>query len=899
MSSKFSSAFVVTLLLSHTVLAPLTAIAQEQDASPQQVQEKTNSSLNESVSTNSPEASENVGQDSTTQANSQTQTENTEETDVSTNANEVLEEAQSTQAVSTNEEAFTVSGGTITGYDATLGGTDVVIPESINGTHITAIADSAFSNKGLTSVSLPDTLLTIGRYSFDGNNSLTTISLPQSLQRIGDGAFRNCGLTGNLIISDTVNYLGSQAFLNNQLTGVVIGKGIERIYSETFSNNPLVNVDLGIVTNVGNRAFSGTKINQLTIPSTVTRIEREAFRNAGINELTLSEGLTYIGQSAFSKCQFQNLTIPDTVTTVEDYAFTDGQIKILKIGKGLKNIKTKVFESNQIETVDLGEIETISGERAFGSNKIKTLTLPDTLKKISASYVFSNNEIESINWGTGLTNTGTATFQYNQLKSVTVPIETIGDYAFRNNPLEEVTLKDSVKSVGAYAFQGESLTNRTLKKLDLGNGVETIGNSAFSYGLLETVSLPTSLKNIGSTPFAYNNLAYIEPGTTNPKSNYGLQKLEDKNIINNSQESQLKINLTEIYPGIDPNKVEITEVKYGVSTSGTDFNYDKTTGILTFDSRGSGYSTIKYNYKVDNNTVLSVEQRWNYINQWTVTWKDWDGSVFQKDVLEGPYGSNLKATYPTNSPTRLGYTFASWVRDNYTGGYDPLRVESDVSFTAYYTQNKYLVNYDYNYPNASSRIETSSFTWEQTNLNNRSASFAGYDFVGWEYNGQLVTSTDTIAKLLNNVDPGDGATITLTAKWEKKKVYMSVPTTVDFGSHVLSIGEKTYGATVSGDPLKVYDDRGNNYSWRVTAKLTNELVNESGDQILNALHYQTGNNNKIFSSSSAINIASGKGTKDISASWSDSEGLLLKVDSSKYKTGKYSSTIEWTLNDAP
>ena len=76
MSSKFSSAFVVAALLSHTVLAPLTAVAQEQDASPQQVQETTDS--NKSVSIDSPEASENVSQDSTTQGNSQTQTENLE-----------------------------------------------------------------------------------------------------------------------------------------------------------------------------------------------------------------------------------------------------------------------------------------------------------------------------------------------------------------------------------------------------------------------------------------------------------------------------------------------------------------------------------------------------------------------------------------------------------------------------------------------------------------------------------------------------------------------------------------------------------------------------------------------------------------------------------------------------
>ena len=76
MSSKFSSALVATLLLSHTVLAPLTAVAQEQDTSAQQVQKTTDS--NKSVSIDSPEASENVSQDSTTQGNSQTQTENIE-----------------------------------------------------------------------------------------------------------------------------------------------------------------------------------------------------------------------------------------------------------------------------------------------------------------------------------------------------------------------------------------------------------------------------------------------------------------------------------------------------------------------------------------------------------------------------------------------------------------------------------------------------------------------------------------------------------------------------------------------------------------------------------------------------------------------------------------------------
>lgn len=85
--------------------------------------------------------------------------------------------ANKTVTKSTPEDAFTVYGGTITGYDATLGGTDVVIPDSINGIPITTIGDSAFSNKGITSVTFPNTVSKIARLAFDNNPNLTNVQL--------------------------------------------------------------------------------------------------------------------------------------------------------------------------------------------------------------------------------------------------------------------------------------------------------------------------------------------------------------------------------------------------------------------------------------------------------------------------------------------------------------------------------------------------------------------------------------------------------------------------------------------------------------------------------------------------------------------------------------------------
>ena len=93
MSSKFSSAFVVTLLLSHTVLAPLTAVAQEQDASPQQVQKTTDSNSNESVEAAQKEGAESIDDgmpDKTPQDASPQQVQGTTDS----NSNESVEAAQ-------------------------------------------------------------------------------------------------------------------------------------------------------------------------------------------------------------------------------------------------------------------------------------------------------------------------------------------------------------------------------------------------------------------------------------------------------------------------------------------------------------------------------------------------------------------------------------------------------------------------------------------------------------------------------------------------------------------------------------------------------------------------------------------------------------------------------------
>ena len=159
MSSKFSSAFVVTLLLSHAVLAPLTVIAQEQDASPQQVQEKNNSSLNESVSKSSSETSGDTSQDSVAQESNQTVTENIDMSEVPDENvdSELVSGDVSTSSETANETTSKAVSGdweytddgiycTITKYTGSA--TDIVIPTEIDGkpTKLQDITKEIFPN---------------------------------------------------------------------------------------------------------------------------------------------------------------------------------------------------------------------------------------------------------------------------------------------------------------------------------------------------------------------------------------------------------------------------------------------------------------------------------------------------------------------------------------------------------------------------------------------------------------------------------------------------------------------------------------------------------------------------------------------------------------------------------
>ena len=170
---------------------------------------------------------------------------------------------------------------------------------------VISIGDEAFSSccTGLTSITIPDSVTSIGDSAFSGCTGLTSITIPDSVTSIGDCAFYGCtGLT-SITIPNSVTSIGDSAFYDcTGLTSITIPDSI---------------------TSIGDAAFSGcTGLTSITIPDSATSIGGYAFENCtGLTSITIPNSVTSIGDFAFEDCTgLTSITIPNSVTSIGYYA---------------------------------------------------------------------------------------------------------------------------------------------------------------------------------------------------------------------------------------------------------------------------------------------------------------------------------------------------------------------------------------------------------------------------------------------------------------------------------------------------------------------------------------------------------------------------------------------------
>ena len=392
---------------------------------------------------------------------------------------------------------------------------DEIVSVSIeNG--VTSIGDYSFFWCGsLNSVTISSSVKTIGNSAFYNCDALTAVTIPEGVERIEDEAFQNCTGLEEVFISGSVKNIGKSAFYNCYISEEESEIGIE-------SGLKKVVMEDGIET-IGDYAFCMCeKLNDITIPESVTSIGYWAFYNTGrYNEwwngnddvlyigshlITVSQskssacditdGTKTVADYAFSACWYlPDITIPDSVVSIGSHAF-DGcnSLKSIIIPQSVKNIGECAFYTCfdlQSINVDPNNSDYCS-ENGVLYNKERTEMIRFPKEKQTASFTIP----------TGVTKIADGAFENCQcLISITVPegVTSIGNNAFENcDSLINITLPKSVETIGRRAFMNCS----DLRSIIIPDGVPNIGESAFSgCSGLTSITIPKSVLIIGENAF--------------------------------------------------------------------------------------------------------------------------------------------------------------------------------------------------------------------------------------------------------------------------------------------------------------------------------------------------------------------------------------------------------------
>lgn len=178
--------------------------------------------------------------------------------------------------------------------DYTFYSGDITIPSTINYKGIdyivSSIIDYCFGGCSLlTSVTLPNTIVSIGKHAFEGCSKLTSVNIPNKVTVINDSTFMNCSSLTAIKLHDNITEIGEYAFFGcSSIKSINIPSNITTIKDRTFYNcTSLERVGLSQnLTSIGVRAFFNCKkLNTIVIPKNVKEIKSGAFNKC--NSLTM------------------------------------------------------------------------------------------------------------------------------------------------------------------------------------------------------------------------------------------------------------------------------------------------------------------------------------------------------------------------------------------------------------------------------------------------------------------------------------------------------------------------------------------------------------------------------------------------------------------------------------
>lgn len=365
---------------------------------------------------------------------------------------------------------------------------EVVIPKTIGGYEVKWIGD---------------------RYSgaavFQGCTGITSIVIPDSVISIDRSAFSGCTSLAEITVSpDNKNY--------SSVDGVLFNKdGSELIIYPKGNGRSAYTVPDG-VTSISGSAFSGcTSLKEIVIPDSVTSIGESAFSGCtSLSKVKLSNNLRIIQERTFYDCtSLAEIVIPDSVTEISGRIDTEyyggafiGCTSLAEIV--IPDSVTKIGVSAFLGCTSLSKVKlpknltSINSDVFYGCTSLTEITIPDSVTKIGSSAFSGCTSLSKVDLPKTLTTIEAGTFRdCTSLAEIDIPdsVTEIGWSAFEGcTSLAKVKLSNNLTKIEAETFSGCT----SLTEIDIPDSVTSIGGSVFSNCIsLESITIGSGVESLG------------------------------------------------------------------------------------------------------------------------------------------------------------------------------------------------------------------------------------------------------------------------------------------------------------------------------------------------------------------------------------------------------------------
>ena len=363
---------------------------------------------------------------------------------------------------------------------------NIVIPESVEFGNkkyqVVSVQDYAFTASTITSVSIPNSVISIGVAAFLQCKNLTSITIPGSVIKVYDSAFMSCNNLQSIELLCPLDVVSEYMFSGcTSLKSISLPNTVTIIEKVAFSGcSSLSSIDFSnSLVKIGEYAFSDcTNLTSISFPQNLQTIGPSSFMGCkSLQTITIPNSVQEIGSSAFSGCTNMQIVNSEILSPFDigASAFSTRSNAILQVPKGTKekymqflgwvnNFKVIKEVGDNIITLSAsgnGQIEYNStivrnGSKLFsiGDGEISLTLKPDSRYYIKSVYVngvaVTSNVID------------------NQL-TVGVASDITIDVEFEAIPVTTYTL--SIKSIGSgSAIYGGEVIRGTTKSYTLNEG---------------------------------------------------------------------------------------------------------------------------------------------------------------------------------------------------------------------------------------------------------------------------------------------------------------------------------------------------------------------------------------------------------------------------------------------